>query len=105
MTLKVLTAYHGLLWVQHCEKYKGRWLSDETIVHKINKAYPNIVDGGISWRDLIYVHLQEDKENSKEVSQICIQSATTHAYLDTKQIIVIAFMRKRNGICCTTSLE
>ena len=52
MTSKVSTAYHGLLWVQHCEKYKGRWLSDETIVHKMNKAYPNIVDGGISQQDL-----------------------------------------------------
>ena len=52
MTSKVSTAYHGLLWVQHCEKYRRRWLSDETIVREINKAYPNIVDGGISRRDL-----------------------------------------------------
>ena len=46
------TAYHSLLWVQHREKYKRRWLSAKTIVRKINKAYPNIVDGEISRQDL-----------------------------------------------------
>lgn len=52
MSSNVPTAYHGLLWIQGCKQYQGKWLSDETIVREINRAYPNITDGGITRRAL-----------------------------------------------------